>query len=187
MYFISLEPEKRAQRFRDYEVIHRLRWRKHGERLLDLSSPQDIERLASIDADIKRDVNAVFARQPQWVGRKGLPAFWADEDTATKFEKIGEAELYFHYMQGCTQSHPNIVTLEGYFDWREGRPILRVDPRQPKKAHAFADGCQFLHRAIWHLNELMHLKLETRLVEGRSLVERLTLSSRNMLPGQEED
>lgn len=185
MYFISLDPEKRAQRFRDFEVIHRLRWRKQGERLLDLSSPEDVQRLAIIDADIQREVAAVFARQPEWANRKGLPPWWANEDTATKFEKIGQAELYFHYMQGCTQSHPNIVALEGYFDWKEGRASLRVDPRQPKKAHAFADGCQFLHRVIWQLNQVMHLKLDAVLDEGRPIAERLVLSSRGMLPGQE--
>jgi hypothetical protein len=188
MYFISLAPEKRAERFRDFEAIHRLRWRKAGDRLLDLSSPAAIERLAIIDADIKKDLDTVLARQPEWAVRiregKGLPLSWAAEGTATKFEKIGLALLYFNYMTGCTHSHPNIVALEGYFDWVDGRAILRVDSRQPKEAHAFADSCQFVHMAIQHLNEKLHLKLDAMLEEGKTIVERLLLSSREMLPGQ---
>lgn len=186
MYFISLDPQKRAQRFRDYEVIHRLRWRGAGDRLLELTSPEDIQRLALIDADIKRDVDVVFPRQPQWANAERLPTQWADENTALKFEKIDMAILYFSFMKGCTQSHPNIVTLSGYFDWANDRPILRVDPRQPREAHAFADGCQFLHMVIWKLNEIMHLKLDAPLEEGKSIFERLLLSSRHMLPGQQK-
>lgn len=188
MYFISLDPQKRAQRFRDYEAIHRLRWRRRGEMLLTPWDPQDVERLARIDSDIKQEVDTVLARQPQWAKRieegKGLPPQWADEDTATKFTKIGLDLLYFSYMKGCTQSHPNVVALEGYFDREDGRAILRVDSRPPRQAHALADGCQFLHLAIGHLNEIMHLKLEAAVVEGKHIVEQLLLSSREMLPGQ---
>jgi hypothetical protein len=185
MYFISLDPEKRAQRFRDYEVIHKLRWRRTGDRLPDFLTPDDLQRLIIIDADIKRDVDVVFARQPQWATRQGLPSSW-DEDTATKFVKIDQAILYFNFMKGCTQSHPNVVALESYFDWEEGRPTLRVDSMQPKKAHVLADGCQFLHMAIWKLNEVMNLKLDAMLQKGNPIVDRLLLSSRGMLPGQKE-
>jgi len=157
--FIALDPEERAARFIDYQVIHRLRWYREGVKRLKLDEPEKDPRLVKFLQDIASERDEVLRRRPKWAT---LPSSWTPERMPEKFDAINEPALYLTYMQGCAQTHPNVVALSRYFEIIGGRAKALFGPRFPATSRVIADATHFLVRLVGHLDDQMKLGLEKK-------------------------
>jgi hypothetical protein len=167
MRFISLEPEKSAQDFIDYQAAHRWRWLREAKRR---SRTISSVTLAALEREIERECRDVFIRHPKW--KTSPPISWSCDNTPAKLEKLvaahGEAERvqYFPFMAASSHTHPNAVTVRSYFFLNKGRADFKLDPSVPSDSRVFMDACYFLLLLLGHLDPIINLKLGPQLQEA---------------------
>ncbi len=170
MKFISLDPNERAERFIDHQVVHRLRLFREGKQRRLVTGEAE---LARIEAQLGQEAAAVLKMRPEW---EKLPRSWSSEDTATKVAAIKEPMFYLTFMMGSALTHPSVASLERYFSHSEDAVEARPDPRVPKEPRVFIDSCVYLHTLIDHLNDVLHLDLDERCKQSRDKVHELVLA-----------
>jgi hypothetical protein len=163
MKFISLDPDERARRFVDYTAVHLWRWMREAKARDLITDPAELDRL---EKDLESRTQEVFTRRPEWKQR--LPIGWSEKTTPQKVDEVGERLIYFSFMSGSQQTHPNPVSVADYFSPVDsGKLDFKIEPTVPADSKVFMEACIFLHRLVDHLNDVIHLGMDKRCEESR--------------------